>query len=340
MINFPSSPTVGQEHTEGGKTWAWDGARWAPKAAATDPAEAIHAAAVKAIPADADEFGIVDSAASWSLKKLTWADFKTVLLAYFRGWFRERLAAPRTYYVRTDGSDSNDGLSNTSGGAFLTIQKAIDTAVALDLGLHDVTIQIADGTYSGANRLKPYVTGGGVITIRGNTTTPANVLVNVSGSDAFRGPGCGNWTLDGMKLQATTGRAVFALGKTSQVDMRNINFGPCTYEHILADNGAVVRLLGAISISGAATAFANAATGSFVTAASIGITLVSTPAVGVFAACSMTGVVVMQAITFSGSSTGQRYNVSGNGVIQTYGGGPNYLPGSVTGSATTGGQYL
>jgi hypothetical protein len=54
----------------------------------------------------------------------------------------------------------------------------------------------------------------------------------------------------------------------------------------------------------------------------------------------MTGVVVMHNITFTGSTAGQRYNVSGNGVIQTYGGGANYLPGSVVGSATTGGQYL
>lgn len=47
-----------------------------PQGPAVDVAATIHAAAAKTTPVDADELGIADSAASWALKKLTWADVK------------------------------------------------------------------------------------------------------------------------------------------------------------------------------------------------------------------------------------------------------------------------
>ena len=43
----------------------------------------FHAAASKATPVDADEVPLIDSAASWGLKKLTWTDLKATLKAYF-----------------------------------------------------------------------------------------------------------------------------------------------------------------------------------------------------------------------------------------------------------------
>lgn len=48
-----------------------------------DPASAINSATAKTTPVDADEFGIADSAASWALKKVTWANIKTALTSVF-----------------------------------------------------------------------------------------------------------------------------------------------------------------------------------------------------------------------------------------------------------------
>lgn len=48
-----------------------------------------------------------------------------------------------TYYVRTDGSDSNTGLVNDAGGAWLTLQHA-----ALNVAAGD-TVHVASGTYTG-----------------------------------------------------------------------------------------------------------------------------------------------------------------------------------------------
>jgi hypothetical protein len=57
--------------------------RQAPAAGTFDLAAAIHAATSKTTPADNDELGLVDSAASNVLKKLTWANLKATLKTYF-----------------------------------------------------------------------------------------------------------------------------------------------------------------------------------------------------------------------------------------------------------------
>ena len=47
----------------------------------------VHAATGKAMPVDADEAALLDSAASFGLKRLTWANIKATLKSYFDGLY-------------------------------------------------------------------------------------------------------------------------------------------------------------------------------------------------------------------------------------------------------------
>lgn len=58
---------------------AWEAAAVTYAGAASE----IHAATEKTTPVDADELGLVDSAASWVLKRLTWANVKATLAGVF-----------------------------------------------------------------------------------------------------------------------------------------------------------------------------------------------------------------------------------------------------------------
>ena len=145
---------------------------------------------------------------------------------------REQLAANRTYYVRTDGSDGNNGLANSSGGAFLTIQKAIDTVAALDLSIYNVTIQVADGTYGGAVVVSAPWVGSGTVTLQGNTSTPANALLSTGASDCITALGGGRSTVTGFRLTNSGAFLLHAIGRidplfTADVRKLRLAAGAC-----------------------------------------------------------------------------------------------------------------
>ena len=297
----------------------------------------IHAAPSKTTPVDADELGITDSAASWGLKKLTFANLKAVLLAYFKGQFREKLTAARTYYVRTDGNDNNTGLSNTAGGAFLTIQKAVDMCAALDFSGFPVAVQVGDGTWTAPVTVSSTVNG--VLTIAGNATTPDNVLFSLSSGScvAAANPGVRVRVKD-MKLQ-TSGVSGVAVNVGATAYVENCTFGACGYAHVAATTKGAIFVSGLCRIVGSAPSFANLDNANLDTTV-VAFTLTGTPAFS-------TAFIVAQALsyarcvlpTFSGAATGARYYVITNSVINVNGAGATFLPGNASGTVGTGGQY-
>jgi len=125
---------------------AWEAAAVTYAGAASE----IHAATDKATPVDADELGLVDSAASWGLKKLTWANLKTTLSSVFAV-----LAGKSGGQTLVGGTGVTDALTlqGTSGNGTVTA----------------TAVQVKVGNNGNLSALK--LRNNGQLTLQGDATT-------------------------------------------------------------------------------------------------------------------------------------------------------------------------
>lgn len=256
--------------------------------------------------------------------------------------FRVQLTAARTYYVRTDGNDANSGLVNSASGAFLTIQKAIDTVAALDISTFNVTVEVGDGTYTTRVILKDPVTGGGTCQLSGNVATPGNCIIAVATGDIIAATNSRQWLVRGFRLDSTSGQCVAARTGGAMIINGLMQYNTTTSYHIYCANMSRINITSNYEIIGGANRHVVAENASnIIYAGGLTITLTGTPAFsGFFAYCQRISSIIIFSQTFSGAATGTRYSVITNSVIETNGGGALYLPGNVAGAAATGGQYV
>ncbi|GKS73649.1 hypothetical protein AVME950_02155 [Acidovorax sp. SUPP950] len=311
-IDFPASPTVGQTSNSG--RFTWNGTGW------------VRTKTPTVIPIA--QGGTGSSTAAGARAALS---------------VREQLMAARTYYVRTDGNDSNTGLANTAGAAFLTIQKAVDVAATLDNGGFDVTISVGAGTYAAGFRLRSFVGSGKIIVTGAAADLTSTVISVTSGSCVIsEAPTAGNYRIQYLKIQTTTsGYGIVLYGGANYLEISNINVGACASGQITIGNGSTVNAFGAsYTISGNSPTHIDASDGGVFRGQFGAVTLSGAPAFGsCYANAARLGLVTIFSTTFTGSASGARYLVSTNAVIFTAGTGASYLPGSTAGSTTTGGQY-
>lgn len=248
-----------------------------------------------------------------------------------------QLQQNRTYYVSPIGSDSNDGLC--SGQAFQTIQQAIDVASIQINNGYNITIQLANGTYTTGAVLKR-CNGPGVITIQGNSTYPDSVLVYPNGYafySEYRGV---KWIVKDLKVQTsgtTENASIFAEG--GFIEIQSVNFGICAGDQIRAERGGRIRVSRNYTISGGGSRHVFVRFGGEIELQYLTVTLSGTPNFFVFVEASSAASGAFYSLTFIGSATGPRYRAEVNGVISTFGGGANYFPGNAAGTIASGGQY-
>lgn len=256
---------------------------------------------------------------------------------------RELLVAARSYYVRTDGSDSNSGLANTSGAAFLTLQKALNVVFgALDLGGQNVTINVADGTYT--TTVATTQTGGqvgaGTISIVGNTATPANVVLNATGDNTLVFDGNGSISIDGCEIRSGNAYGLKALNGFKVTIGNNVRAGACSAAQFYAQIYGRIIFGTAINIVGGATSFVRCADQGYAALTGMTVTLTGTPA---FSAATYvaTGLskIAAATVTYSGIATATRYTVDQSSVLDT-GGATTSVPGGTAGTTASGGQAI
>lgn len=258
---------------------------------------------------------------------------------------RYQLTAGVTFYVRTDGSDANTGLANSAAGAWATLQHAYDWIQAnVDMAGFAVVVQIADGTYAaGASCVGPTI--GGAVVFQGNVGTPANVVIDVSGTAGglcFYSDWYARIGLTGVTMIGNAGcTQSIRFGSTA---MGNVAFGATSGPQVYASRFGYAELAGNYTINGNATYHLQATHQGNIRVTGPGTGTVSgAPVFTDFVnTASLGDVTVTEGIgpfAYVGAATGRRFFGDSNSYIQWAGGTVVSFPGSVAGATQDGAGY-
>ena len=256
------------------------------------------------------------------------------------------LQANTQFYLNSvTGNDNNNGL--TSGTAWKTLQAAFTALSKYYSNGFTMTLNISGSfTVSSVtqsfcanlfNLILNFSAGSSITATNCPAITFQSCSVTLQGSSLFSSSGLtGSGAGIGIILDAN---AIVVINSTG------INFGVCAFSHIYVNPSAVCSLATGYTVSGSS--------GSHWVV--VGGTIFSTPVVGKntitltgpltftnFASASNNGNINAQSANtiFAGTTpTGSRYSCIGCGVIATNGSGPNFLPGTVAGTQSSGGNY-
>jgi hypothetical protein len=234
-----------------------------------------------------------------------------------------------TYFVATTGSDANSGL--TIGAPLLTIQAAVNKATSFDFGTNNITVQVADGSYSGSVLVTKMVANTdwkanqGILFIHGNDASPASVTITNATTNHLVMASQGSTVILGSLTVGATNQANLNLLDVqlySTLAISNVVIGPTTNgsPQIVSESFGHFYTKGPVTVTKGASALINVLgpADAWLTQT---ITFTGSPAYTVAALYIQGGgSVYITGASFSGTVTGSKYAVFNGGTINTLGG--------------------
>lgn len=279
-----------------------------------------------------------------------WVDnFDAALRKLIEGLTRRRLTAPLDLYVSATGSDTEgDGL--TPATAWATPQYAYSFVMEfIDMGGYGVTIHLAPGTYSAFWCIGQPLGGQSGVWFVGDEQNPQNVLINGVNTMAVYVTSSAVVGLAGMRFQATgqegdwSGNGSAITAQSGQVVIRNVDFGTCSYAHMVAlGAGSIATGGNSYSISAGAENHVVAAYAGGIGLADSIVNIFNNPHFSsCFCLCEANATQNNWRMTFQGTATGVRAMAFSNGIIGIGGVNPDsYFPGDQPSQTGSGGQIL
>lgn len=216
---------------------------------------------------------------------------------------RTVLTQSTNFYVNAStGNDSNNGL--TPSTAWRNLQRSYDIlTLNYDFGGLTHTVNVADGSYTFLNLFTNW-SGGGNLQYIGNTSTPANVIIDSGANPAavfILAALSGNLSFSGFKFTSTSGVGVLNQA-AAKVTLGSFDCGTCGLYHIdVAEFGEIVISTG-YNISGNASTHVKVGEFALFTSLnSITVSSSGSPTISHFVDAINNGVVNWNNTTFSGT---------------------------------------